>query len=123
VANALEGLSGIEKTVASFAEKNAVVYYDPASITLDQIFQALLKAGYVASIAESDKQAPDSFNPLASEKTVFQKDDLVCFCFGYTRNNIEQDYINNGQSLIMARIAAEKKAGACDCAVKNPEGR
>ena len=119
---ALEGLSGIEIVVASFAEKNAVVRYDPASVNLDQIFQVLLKAGYVASVAESDKQASDIFNPLASEKIVFQKDDLVCFCFGYTRNDIEQDYINDGRSLIMERIAAEKKAGGCDCAVKNPKG-
>ena len=119
---ALEGLSGIEKTMAIFAEKNAIVRYDPASVNLDQIFQVLLKAGYVASVAESDKQDGGLLAPHASEKTVFQKDDLVCFCFGYTRNDIEQDYINDGRSKIMERIASEKKAGGCDCAVKNSKG-
>jgi hypothetical protein len=47
----------------------------------------------------------------------------ICYCFGYTRRDIEQDLINNGRSLILEKILAEKKAGGCDCAAKNPKGR
>jgi len=50
-------------------------------------------------------------------------DDLICYCFEYTTGDIEQDYINNGRSLILEKIAAEKKTGGCDCAIKNPKGR
>jgi hypothetical protein len=79
---------------------------------------ALLKTGYVASLGTNENQGmsfPDG-------KKGFQSDDLVCFCFGYTRNDIEQDYITNGQSVIMDKIASEKKSGGCDCANKNPKG-
>lgn len=57
------------------------------------------------------------------DKTDQQPDDLVCYCFGYTVGDIEQDLIRNGQSLILEKIAAEKRAGGCDCANKNPKGR
>lgn len=48
---------------------------------------------------------------------------LVCYCFGYTTSDIEQDVVTNGKSLIMDRIISEKKAGGCQCAAKNPKGR
>jgi len=48
---------------------------------------------------------------------------LVCYCFGYTEEEIKQDFLGNGQSLIMARIMREKKNGACDCGARNPKGR
>jgi len=57
------------------------------------------------------------------EKDEFQGTDLVCFCFGYTRNDIEQDFIKNGQSTIMAKIESQTRSGGCDCAKKNPKGR
>ena len=53
----------------------------------------------------------------------YQTDNLICYCFEYTKNDIEQDLTKNGRSLIMEKIAAEKKAGGCDCATKNPKGR
>jgi hypothetical protein len=49
--------------------------------------------------------------------------DLICYCFGYSRQDIEDDFAKNGRSLIMEKIMAEKKAGACDCAKRNPKGR
>ena len=52
-----------------------------------------------------------------------QKDNLICYCFEYTKVDIEKDYTTHGRSLIMEKIAAEKKAGGCDCATKNPKGR
>ncbi len=48
---------------------------------------------------------------------------LVCYCFGYSAADIEQDLIKNGKSTIMNRIISEKKNGACQCADKNPKGR
>ena len=49
--------------------------------------------------------------------------DYICFCFEYTRQDIEEDLNKNGQSLIMKKIKAEKKFGNCQCATKNPKGR
>jgi len=49
--------------------------------------------------------------------------ELVCYCFGYNRKDIEEDYAAHGRSLIMERIKAAKARQGCDCAAKNPKGR
>jgi len=61
--------------------------------------------------------------PLYPENSEFKDDDLVCFCFQYTKEQIEKDYIDHRRSTILERIALEKKTGGCDCAEKNPKGR
>ena len=61
--------------------------------------------------------------PFDQEKGEFEESDLVCFCFQYTRKQIEEDYVENGRSVILDKIANEKKSGGCDCAQKNPKGR
>jgi hypothetical protein len=58
-----------------------------------------------------------------SEPDDHNKDQLICYCFGYTRNNLEQDFITNGKSLIMEKIMFEKKIGGCHCATNNPSGK
>ena len=50
-------------------------------------------------------------------------DELICYCFGYTASDIEEDVTKNGKSTIMDRILSEKKAGGCQCTIKNPKGR
>ncbi len=60
----------------------------------------------------------------SQKRNGFKDNELVCHCFGYTREDIEKDYTDsNGHSTILERIAFEKKAGQCDCAQKNPKGR
>lgn len=49
-------------------------------------------------------------------------DELVCHCFGFTRQDIERDAIANGRSLIFERILAAKAAGGCRCKELNPRG-
>jgi hypothetical protein len=49
--------------------------------------------------------------------------DLVCYCFGYTAQDVLKDLDQNGRSLIMDKIMEERRLGGCDCAVKNPQGR
>jgi len=49
--------------------------------------------------------------------------DYICYCFEYTRQDIEEDLNKNGRSLIMEKIKAEKKFGNCQCATQNPKGR
>jgi hypothetical protein len=49
--------------------------------------------------------------------------DLICWCFGYTEEDILKDLEQNGRSLIMEKIMDEKRMGGCDCAGKNPKGR
>jgi hypothetical protein len=50
-------------------------------------------------------------------------DSLVCYCFGYSKSDIEKDLIKNGNSLIIERIMYEKKLGGCQCPSTNPSGR
>ena len=49
--------------------------------------------------------------------------DLICYCFGYTSEDIRQDFIKHGCSMIMEKIKAEKKMGSCQCNTKNPSGK
>jgi hypothetical protein len=49
--------------------------------------------------------------------------EFICYCFEYTREDIEQDILENGHSMIMEKIMAEKKLGTCQCATKNPKGK
>ncbi|SHO53267.1 bacterioferritin-associated ferredoxin [Desulfopila aestuarii] len=49
--------------------------------------------------------------------------DLICYCFNYTKSDIKTDILKNKKSTIEERIKVEKKAGACDCATKNPSGK
>ncbi len=60
---------------------------------------------------------------LEQEKTEFNDDELVCYCFQYTKKQIEDDFIKHGKPTILERIALAKKKGKCDCANKNPKGR
>ena len=53
----------------------------------------------------------------------FNDEDLVCYCFEYTKKDIENDFNKNGRSLIYEKIVLEKKAGGCNCASKNPSGK
>ena len=48
--------------------------------------------------------------------------DIICYCFGYSVDDILQDYRKNGKSTIMEKIQMEKKLGSCRCAIKNPKG-
>ncbi len=48
---------------------------------------------------------------------------LICYCFNYTESNVEADILKNKKSTIEERIKAEKKAGACECTIKNPTGK
>ena len=118
---ALEGLTGVKRANANHPEKKAVVVYNTSLVTLEQMKGALLRIGYVVldDIKNKDHETAKLF---ISEKEHFRKEDLVCFCFGYTRNDIEQDFFKNGRSIIIAKIAGEKKTGGCDCATKNPKG-
>ena len=50
------------------------------------------------------------------------RSDLVCYCFHYTRADIEDDFRRHRRSLILEKIAVEKRAGRCRCAAKNPSG-
>ncbi len=47
----------------------------------------------------------------------------LCYCFGFTQQNIEDELAVTGRSTIAENIRAEIKAGNCACEVKNPSGK
>jgi hypothetical protein len=47
----------------------------------------------------------------------------VCYCFGFTRKDIENEIDETGRSTVADRIKTEVKAGNCACEVKNPSGK
>ena len=55
--------------------------------------------------------------------TLKKMNNLICYCFGYTEDNIKEDFLKNGQSLIQKKIQSEKKFGSCECATKHPKGK
>ena len=49
---------------------------------------------------------------------------LVCYCFGYTEEDIIADFFKgNGTSSILKRITAAKKNNNCQSDDKHPEKR
>lgn len=60
---------------------------------------------------------------LDQGRSEFKESDLICYCFEYTKKQIEKDYIDNGRSIILEKITRGKKTGGCDCAQKSPKGR
>jgi hypothetical protein len=74
---------------------------------------------------------------LDSQAPIFRRGDLlirvgakeesdpipVCYCFGFTRKDIEGEIAETGGSTVAERITAEVKAGRCACEVKNPSGK
>ena len=57
---------------------------------------------------------------------VFQKDKRlnvpVCYCFGWSRDRIQQEIIQTGKSSAEANIRGHIQAGRCGCEVNNPQG-
>jgi hypothetical protein len=47
----------------------------------------------------------------------------ICYCFGFTRKDIEDEIAASGRSTVGERISAEVKQGNCACEVKNPSGK
>ncbi len=64
-----------------------------------------------------------TIRPITTGNNEFQDNDLVCYCFEYTKKNIIEDYQINGYSKIFEKIKAEKKKKGCNCEVKNPKGK
>ncbi|MGH9711848.1 MAG: putative iron-sulfur cluster-binding metallochaperone [Candidatus Acidiferrales bacterium] len=74
---------------------------------------------------------------LDPEAPVFRRGDLlvrvgakeemdpipVCYCFGFTRKDIQDEIAKKGHSTVADRITAEVKSGNCACEVKNPSGK
>ena len=60
---------------------------------------------------------------ITPQKKEYQDDDLVCYCFNYTKKNIEEDFFKNGHSKILEKIKTEKKNKGCNCEVKYPNGK
>jgi cation transport ATPase len=109
VVSALEELPGVKKAIASYQEKKAIVLYDKSTASVEKICQTLLKVGYVANLKTNEKATPTYISNDPQQNLDYKLDDLICYCFEYTVNDIEQDFIKNGRSLITEKIAAEKK--------------
>ncbi|HHT9116074.1 MAG TPA: putative iron-sulfur cluster-binding metallochaperone, partial [Candidatus Wunengus californicus] len=46
----------------------------------------------------------------------------VCYCFGYTKKMIMNDFFKNDRSTIQEEITKKVKQGICRCEVTNPQG-
>ena len=66
------------------------------------------------------------FSTKQVKELVFQKDkglDVpVCYCFGWSRDRIQQEIIQTGKSSAEANIRGHIQAGRCGCEVNNPQG-
>jgi len=47
----------------------------------------------------------------------------VCFCFNWTKEKIEEQVQNSGDSTAIIDIQNNMKEGSCNCEVNNPRGR
>ncbi len=56
-------------------------------------------------------------------KSQLEDNDLICYCFEYSKKDIEEDFHANGYSTILEKIKKEKGVNGCNCEVKNPQGK
>ncbi len=89
-----------------------------------------------ASASYSFCRTPDCDVVYFARQAVFNKPDLkvrvgiketadpipLCYCFGYTREDIRRDIEANKSAAIPEKIKAEVQGGFCACEVKNPSG-
>src|SRR5258708_12469970 len=75
--------------------------------------------------------------PLDTQAPLFRREDLVlrvgakeiedprlvCYCFGFTRQDIWDEIRSAGKSTVATRITAEVEAGRCASKLKNPSGK
>jgi CopZ-like zinc binding protein len=75
--------------------------------------------------------------PLDKQAPIFYRRDLlvkvgaketmdpvpVCYCFGVSRKDIEEEIKETDHSAAADRITGEVQAGNCACEVKNPSGK
>ena len=60
---------------------------------------------------------------IPSFKGAPSRNDLVCYCFLYSRQEIEDELRASGETTIFDRITAGVKADNCACEVRNPSGQ
>jgi len=49
---------------------------------------------------------------------------LICYCFQYTEEDIIKDFkTNKGKSLILEKIAEARRNNSCQCDTTHPEKR
>ncbi|OPY16092.1 MAG: hypothetical protein A4E74_02009 [Syntrophus sp. PtaB.Bin075] len=77
------------------------------------LFNLLISEGYSMIMLD----------PFTQDKGDFKDNDLACYCFNYTKADIEKDFRDHGHSTILEKIALANRSGECDCARKNPKGR
>lgn len=72
----------------------------------------------------SEKQQMFVINDLKVEAyTKSDNEDCpVCYCFGWTKERVIQEYQKTGRTTALEEITAHTKAGRCGCEVNNPEG-
>ena len=51
------------------------------------------------------------------------RDETVCFCFGFTKGQISSDALSGSRPSIAERIAQAKRQGRCRCSQTHPSGR
>lgn len=75
--------------------------------------------------------------PLDPEEPSFRRGDLIvrvgaketedplpiCYCFGFTRQDIWDEVCSTGKSTIAERVTTEVEADRCACEVRNPSGK
>ena len=58
VKKALEGLKGVNRADVSFRAKEAVIAFDPEQVTVEQMVDAVTRAGFQASVKGTQRSAP-----------------------------------------------------------------
>lgn len=68
----------------------------------------------------------DAFTTNDLKVPVFQKDNgydvSVCYCFGWSRQRLQQELVATGHSTAIESITAHIQAKRCGCDVNNPQG-
>ena len=68
----------------------------------------------------------DAFTIQDLKVPIFQKDNSadvpVCYCFGWSRQRLQNELASTGESTAIESITAHIQAKRCGCEVNNPQG-
>jgi len=116
-----EGGKPVGKFTVSVFAKDPALYLHPEELGNHQFFLCETKSCQIVYFSAERALGKDGVRGK-----VWQKEDdpdlPVCYCFHHTLSSILRELKDGGSTDVLARIAAEVRAGNCRCEVMNPQG-
>lgn len=101
--------------------------FDARDVTLEQTYgvcrEQTCPVLYFSSDHEQSWETSDVRTTVGFKQPEDEPPHPVCYCFGYTEENIADEIDETGESTVVEWITERVQADECACEFKNPTGR